>query len=443
MAMRSIFLHGIFVLVALSASNAVASGYDTPAPSSDAAEAWDGLTAKFATPAPGTLGYALLKGTPTLDARYRFEQVDQDGIHRDADASTLRTRVGYITGNYAGFLAGIELQNISDVGAEHFNNTLNGETRFPVVADPRSNRLNQLYLGFQDNDITKTNVTLGRQLITLDNQRFVGSMDWWQSDQTFDAVSFTNTYIDHLKLFYAYIDRVNRVFTDESTAPVANIGIYDSHSHLINLSYEVAPPLKVTGYTYLLDFANAPASSDATYGMRFTGEHPLDKTLTLSYALEGAHQTDYANNPASISENYYLVEPAASAFGLTIKPGYEVLEGNGATAFQTPLASFHSFDGWADKFLTTPANGLENRYVSFIYKVPFGEEYLLKDSELTTTYHDWSPDHGSGTYGTEWDGSISQTFFNHYTLGVELAEYKADHLFTDTTKISAWLTIKF
>ena len=389
---------------------------------------------------PGTLEYALLHGTPAVDARYRFEYVDQNPFSRDADASTLRTRLSYTTGLYDGFDARLEWQNIQAIGAENYNNGVDGKTQFPSVTDPQSNRLNQLYIGYHNKTVTKSDIILGRQIISLDNQRFVSESDWRQSNQVFDGISITNHYLDHAKLFYAYISQVNRSATNRST-----VGTYESDSHLLNGSYEFDPALKATAYSYLLDFGrDAPASSSATYGVRLIGSYPASDTLTFSYAAEAAHQSDYGSNPARIDENYYLLEPAISAYGFTIKPGYEVLQGNGTTAFQTPLSTFHTFGGWTDKFNPTPANGLIDRYLNMSYKLPVGEEYLLKGTQLTAIYHEWDHDHGNGgQYGTEWDGMISQTFFDHYELGLEAADYKADHLFTDTQKLFAWIRVKY
>ena len=55
------------------------------------------------------------------------------------------------------------------------------------------------------------------------------------------------------------------------------------------------------------------------------------------------------------------------SFGpLGFKAGYEVLEGapTGGLAFVTPLATLHKFQGWADKFLATPASGIEDAYIA-------------------------------------------------------------------------------
>ena len=43
--------------------------------------------------------------------------------------------------------------------------------------------------------------------------------------------------------------------------------------------------------------------------------------------------------------------------------GWERLSGSEREGqFQTPLATLHAFNGWADKFLSTPVNGIEDLY---------------------------------------------------------------------------------
>lgn len=394
----------------------------------------------------GAFVEALTHGIPTLDMRYRYETVDQDALAHNARASTLRTRVGYVTGAFEGFKTGIELENISNLGAERYNNTYNGKTTYPVVADPSDTDINQLYISYAGAALPKSTVTVGRQIINLDNQRFVGSVEWRQNNQTFDAATFSSQYIDHASLYYAYVSRVNRVFGPDAPAG-ANVGEFKSSSHFINASYEFDPSLKLTGYTYLLDFSNGTAVSSATYGARLTGKYAATEAVKLLYAAEFAHQTDYADNPARISQNYSLLEPGVAWKRWTGKVGYEVLHGNGVTAFQTPLATLHAFNGWADKFLSTPARGLEDNYASLNYKVSFGDKWL-KGTDMTIAYHSFDSDVGDVYYGKEWDASITQTFFDHYTVGLKFADYNADessvgNATRDTVKTMMWLQVRY
>ena len=74
--------------------------------------------------------------------------------------------------------------------SEDYNSTVNGLTQFPVVADPENIELNRLQLQYRG--LPKTVVTIGRQRINLDDQRFVGAVGWrLDADQVarLDAVS--------------------------------------------------------------------------------------------------------------------------------------------------------------------------------------------------------------------------------------------------------------
>lgn len=295
---------------------------------------------------PGGFEAAILNGTPWIEERYRYEDDSQDGITRHAKASTLRSRVGYETGAFENFKTGFELQNVESIGAKHYNSGINGKALYPTVTDPEETAVRQAYISYDG--IYKTEIKAGRQLINLDNQRFVGQSDWRQFGNNFDAVSLNTIYFRNADIFYAYVRQANRGYTDSSP-----LGTLIGNTHLINASYVFVPELKVTGYSYLLDFESSNPSIDilstATYGVRLTGQNKTNDVLTLSYSLEAAKQRNYADNPLHADNNYYLIEPAANAYGLTGKLGYEMMQGDGTASFQTPINSNHSFDGWADK----------------------------------------------------------------------------------------------
>jgi len=130
-------------------------------------------------------------GKLSLDFRYRYELVDQDGFAKDAHASTLRTRLGYrsSTDDNFGFL--IELDDVRSIGNDLYNSTRNGNTERPVVADPEGAVVNQALILYRG--IENTVLRAGRRRIVLDNHRFIGDVGWRQNDQTYDSFSLTNT----------------------------------------------------------------------------------------------------------------------------------------------------------------------------------------------------------------------------------------------------------
>ena len=89
-----------------------------------------------------------------------------------------------------------------------------------------------------------------------------------------------------------------------------------------------------------------------------------------------------------------------------------------ARAFQTPLGTNHAFQGWADRFLNTPADGIADLYGTLAAKV-YGAQFAL-------IYHDFNSDRDDYDYGTEWDGQVTRVIADHYTVGVKYASYEAD-----------------
>ncbi|MCV6604035.1 MAG: hypothetical protein OIF34_01930, partial [Porticoccaceae bacterium] len=86
------------------------------------------------------------KGELDLNFRYRYEYVDQQGIENSAGASTLKSRLTYKSASYNNFRLIGEVDNVSAIGAEQYRTPTNGNTQFPIVADPTGTDLNQLYL---------------------------------------------------------------------------------------------------------------------------------------------------------------------------------------------------------------------------------------------------------------------------------------------------------
>lgn len=380
---------------------------------------------------PATFAESLKKGKAKVSLRYRFEAVSDDNppvSGRDAEASTLRTALRYSSLPYRGFSLFLEAENVSVVGDDRYNNRgggslANGVTDRPVVADPALTEINQAYLSFARGNTT---LRAGRQEILIGNQRFVGNVGWRQNHQSFDSASLVNNSLDRLTVAYHYIANVNRIFGDNR----------EMNSHLLHGEIEIDKNNKLSLYTYYLDFDSPfAAASAATVGARIEGKRKRQNT-TFSYAAEFATQQDAADNPRRIDANYYLAELAVGWPAFTVKVGYEVLEGeSGQGAFATPLATLHKFNGWADRFLVTPQDGLEDVYLSLS-----GGAGRFKWAAI---YHDFSANSGSASYGTELD--LLATFKTHYnqTFGFKAAFYDADEFSFDTDKYMVWTAYSF
>lgn len=128
---------------------------------------------------------AIGKGTPILELRPRYEQVEQTGRPNDGEAATLRTRLGWQTAKWNSLQALIELADVRQLGPETYDTGLNGKTSYAQVFDPETVELNRPQLVWSPDPAFTA--TLGRQRINLDDQRFIGGSAWRQDEQTFDA----------------------------------------------------------------------------------------------------------------------------------------------------------------------------------------------------------------------------------------------------------------
>ncbi|WP_417614083.1 alginate export family protein [Parasphingorhabdus sp.] len=368
---------------------------------------------------------------PYADIRYRLELVDQDGIPENATASTLRIRAGFVTDEWNGLSAVVEGEAIIAIGKERFNDTINGRTQFPIVADAEDILLNQAYIRWRPD--SRIEATAGRQAVNLDNQRWVGSVGWRQNDQTLDAIKISAKPLQNISVDYFHAWRVNRIFGTDSP-----LGIWrDTDIHGLRAGVEIKPVGKLSGYGYWLDIPSAPALSSRTLGVRLSGDQALTKKAKLLYAAEYGSQKEYGSNPLVFNHDYWLAEAGFATGPFTAKVGLERLEGDGISALQTPLATLHAFNGWSDKFLLTPANGLRDIYADIGYK--FSQDGPLKGTLLRIVYHDFNSARLGIDYGSEWDAVMSIPARKNITLIGKIARYNADLFATDTTKI--WFSI--
>ena len=359
--------------------------------------------------------------------RYRLENVDVDGPLRTANASTLRTRLGFETNPELPFGVLIEGEDVHAIGDDRYNSTTNGRTDYAVVADPETTEVNQAFLAVRGSG---WRANAGRQVISLDGERFIGNVDFRQNQQTYDAVFVQGSLANGMQLSYGYLWQVNRFLGDDNPQ-----GKLDLKTHAVNVALPRYNGDRFVAYAYLLELDEDAfrATSTQTYGASYDGGLDIGARRLL-YRGEYAYQTDYADNPSSASLWY-----ANGEIGMrfvdqwVLSAGIEVLSGNGTVAFQTPLATLHKFNGFADVFATTPPNGLQDRYVR-LYLPVFGTRF-------TFTAHDYYDDGGDRNYGDELNAELNWRIDSHWMIGLKYADYRSDEFAVDTRK--AWLWVQF
>lgn len=372
---------------------------------------------------------------PLAEARVRYETVDQAGLPDDADALTIRVRSG-IQASSGPLTAIVEAQGTLAAVGDYYDG-LHGPATHPLVADPQNIALYLAQLQYRTKAIA---LTVGRQRIALDDERFVGTVSFRDNGQTFDAARVEWTGVKGLKADLSYAWRVNTIWGIDGTgARARSIG---GDNVLGNLSY-ASPVGTITGFAYLVDQDEAAVQgfrlSSQTYGARLAGARPLGRGIKFSYQLSYATQSDYRRNPNRYRADYYLIDAGLDFHALKLGAGYEVLgadNGVALTSFQTPIATGFKFQGWADKFLTTPPDGVRDLYGSLGYG--WKQAGPFKGLALQAVYHRFASDRNSRLYGDEID-LLASAKLGKTNLSARYADYQAAGFATDTRKF--WLQL--
>lgn len=362
---------------------------------------------------------ALTGGKATLNSRLRYEGVDDDKFDDKASALTLRTRLGYKTGEFAKTTAFVEMSDTRIVAGE--GDYAPVDPSYPKIVDPELTELNQAYLSFKP--VEGLNIIAGRQRIILDNARFIGNVGWRQQEQTFDALT-AKYKVDALEATLVYSARHNNI-------KGAHNRVNDVFA---NVGYSIGGVGKISGYYYALD-DNAETTLD-TMGVRFSGKTSLGGDAKLLYTAEYATQTKDSSGNENEAD-YMLAELGYGMSAWSVSAGYEILgSDDGAYGFTSKYGTNHAFNGWADKFLGTPDDGLEDLYLKAVVKAA-GMKFVVMA-------HDFTAAESGDDLGSELDVLAVKPIGKKYTVGLKYAGYsEGDVAMKDTTKYWLWGEMKF
>ena len=390
------------------------------------------VLASAAIHADEDINSVITDGEVSIDLRYRFEGVEQDGFDEDAKASLLRLRVTLTSAPLNGFLGSIEIDNVTAIGPDDYNSTENGKTEYPTIADPEYTEFNQAWLAYRSEIVT---ATLGRQRITHLNRRIIGSKPWRNNELTYDGVRLEWKATPGLSLDLSYVNNVNQIFgPDDGTRPANLEGDY-----VFALGeYQLGAEHTLNAFAYLFDvdpqagFSPGQTVNQASdsYGMQYRGKFDA-LSLRASYAV----QSDAGRSELNYSTDYLVVEASGDVGPLQLRAMYEVLGSDNGVSFATPFANGHGVQGWADMFLSTPSDGIRDANLSVGGSVG--------PVNLRAIYHDFSADASSTDFGTEIDLLAVWPVSKKVRLEAKYADFSTDSpdRYPDTRKI--WFTAQF
>lgn len=410
---------------------------------------------------------SIKSGKSMTSFRLRYENVQQDGNGattpaaplEDANALTLRSLIGWQTAPFHNFSLGAQIINVAKLN-DHFNDgtsfsAINAASNQPdrlgyaKVVDPDQTNINQAYIDWTG--IKNTKFRLGRQQVNLDNVRFIGDIGFRQVMQVFDGVAVTNKTVADTQLYLAHFESVNQINTRYRTAGALDIA---------NLKYNISPTETISAYGYFSKFAdlgfgnawfganNASANqSNKTLGLRLDGIHPFTPNLRALYSAEYAKQTDYSGGDTRINAHYYKIGGGVGIDAFSLRLDQENLaSNNGSYAFQTPFGTNHLFQGWTDKFLATPKDGIKDTFITANYRL---DDFLFfADYHFINADRDFAKVGGdSGSqYGKEWNAAVSYNVNSKLTTKLEYGKFSESDQYLagrirDTEKL--WLTAMY
>jgi hypothetical protein len=390
---------------------------------------------------------AVREGDLLFELRPRYTWVDQAGQPDEARWGSVRTLLGWKTLEYRGFSAvveGINVARFSESGAIPYTSTPGyvgypgyagygtwGAGYYPLIEDPDITNFNRLYLDYLG--VPHTLIRAGRQLLAIDNQRFIGDYEFGQLPQSFIGALVENTSLPQSRVTLGYFSRVRNAYAVQ----------WHTQTTVVNARYEPFRELKLAGYGY---FQNQPQTGSVTgladnsnqiLGGRLWGAWRIGGGFDLLYSAELAEQRDFAGGSPLIDAPYRRLGAGAAYAGATLRVDYERLGSNGsAYGFQTPLGSTAMFTGRVNMFSTTPAYGLIDRRANLLLERWAGR--------LRVEYHDFSSDFADWDLGYEWDFGLEWSFTRRLSARADYGDYRAGDPragLPDTRKL--WLTVDF
>lgn len=365
-----------------------------------------------------------------VKGRLRAEYADQDAKADDSGVLSVRHRFGLITPEVAGFSLLAEGEHtwiLSDTDA--YNPYPAGTDS--VIADPDNFDLNRLHLTYTHKE---SSAVLGRQYINHADQRFIGAVGWRQNDQTFDAFTLSSKAFNNLSLTYSYVDQVNRIFGTD--APVGGLERWHGDVHMFRAEYSGCDYGSLSCFAYLMDFDNAVTSSSNTYGAELKGKSEgLGLLPAMNYLVTAALQTDAGDN-TDYEEYYFRAELSTGIEQYQMGMGAERMTSDGMKSFIFPLGTNHKFNGFADAFLNTPAEGLRDYHAWVAGTCGCGISHKL-------IWHHFSSDEGNDYLGYEIDYVAKKKLTENASALLKLAHLEGHGVTKDVQRASIQLDYSF
>lgn len=374
---------------------------------------------------------AVKAGKATFQVRPRFEFVDDDGAAAadPAKAFIVRTVLGYKLAPIAGITAYAEAEDIRALVDDYNVPAVQPNAKYATVVDPESTAVNQAWLagyGFK----------VGKQKMVYNNARFIGDVGFRQDDQVFTAISYEKAkLLSWLDVQASYANKVAMISGQDGdiSLPIVNLKARTPLGANVTLFWAGLEGKEASGQPFLL--ANAGENRSREYRvLKVDG-----KKGKFLYDLSYGKQVSYADSNVP-NADYRDIQFGYDFGPVLVKIQQETLDQD----FQTPLATLHAFNGWADRFLVTPTGGLVDTNIKLSGKAA--------GLGLSLAVHQFDAESGGKTFGREIDASVTKTFTPNWSAMVKVAHYDGSGEITTGTAaaqayskdvLKAWAQVEY
>ncbi|MDW8478832.1 MAG: alginate export family protein [Xanthomonadales bacterium] len=240
---------------------------------------------------------------------------------------------------------------------------------------------------------------VGRQYVTDFRQRYFGRSGWRQSRQSFDAARLRIVAGSGFGLELAHLARVWRPAGRLHPDPSERSQRLDTW--LLVGELEI-PGGRLEGFVHEIGGrGDARVLAHRNRGLRWYGARRRSPpSHRIDLLLEAARQRQRGRYGVAFLSGG-RTRPASGG-GCASCSASSTEGGNGERAFQTPFGSGHAFNGWADRFSATPADGLLDRFAALMgrHRLGNGGEWILRR-------HDFRATRGGRRYGSEWNAELT------------------------------------
>ncbi len=362
------------------------------------------------------LSDSIANGHLLLEVRPRYALITETRKPKDTNVWTVRAAIGWQTAPFHDLRVTGQYITTGTIGSGEYNADpgRNAISEYPLLPDPPHSGMNQLYADYTG--LPSTRVRLGRQILRIDNERFISDVDFRQTPQVFDGVTVINNSLPQTELQLGEYRRMRTVLGR----------LNELRLHILHAAWNPLPDHTLAGYGYWQDQAATGSQTGfANNAQRIAGAH-AEGALQIAegwrwlYFAAYARQNRIGDGDARIKAGYMRIGmglQAAGALAWGARIDHEEKGSNqGVYGFQTPLGDFYAFNGWALQYTSTPPQGLRDTWLTFRGQ----RERLGGHIEV----HRFRSDFGGLALGREFDALLTYAVTHGFIVKLQYARFR-------------------